>query len=61
MAGARPGRDDTTVDHFRAALRDARAAGAAAWVFHTRKAFRLDDRSFTAQQEPGEREFLQAH
>jgi hypothetical protein len=61
IAGARPGRDDTDVEHFRVALRDARAAGAAGWVFHTRKGFRLDERSFTAQQEPGEREFLQAH
>lgn len=61
QAGARSGRDDTTVDHFRAALRDARTAGAAAWLFHTRKGFRLDDRSFTSQQEPGEREFLRAH
>jgi hypothetical protein len=61
QAGARSGRDDINVDHFRAALRDARTAGAAAWLFHTRKGFRLDDRSFTAQQEPGEREFLRAH
>jgi hypothetical protein len=61
IEGARPGRDDTEIDHFRAALRDAREAGAAGWVFHTRKGFRLDERSFTAQQEPGEREFLQAH
>jgi hypothetical protein len=61
QAGARSGRDDTNVDHFRAALRDARAAGAAAWLFHTRKGFRLDDRSFTSQQEAGEREFLRAH
>jgi hypothetical protein len=58
VVGARPGRDDTDADHFRTALRAAREAGAAAWVFHTRKGFRLDDRSFTAQQEPGEREFL---
>jgi hypothetical protein len=61
QAGARSGRDDTDVEHFRDALRDARAAGAAAWTFHTRKGFRLDERSFTSQQEPGEREFLRAH
>jgi hypothetical protein len=61
LAGARPGRDDTDVEHFRSALRDAKAAGAAAWTFHTRKGFRLDDRSFTAQMEPGEREFLASH
>jgi len=61
QAGARAGRDDTDVEHFRSALRAAREAGAAAWLFHTRKGFRLDDRSFTSQQEPGEREFLRAH
>jgi hypothetical protein len=60
QAGARPGRDDTDASHFAAALRAAREAGAAAWVFHTRKGFRLDDRSFTAQQEPGEQEFLRS-
>ncbi len=58
QAGARPGRDDMDATHFQSAMRAAHEAGAAAWVFHTRKAFRLDDRSFTAQQEPGEREFL---
>lgn len=58
LAGARSGRDDTDVEHFRTALRDARAAGAAAWTFHTRKGFRLDDRSFTSQMEAGEKEFL---
>jgi len=61
QAGARAGRDDTDVEHFRSALRAAREAGAAAWLFHTRKGFRLDDRSFTSQQEAGEREFLRAH
>ncbi len=58
LAGARPGRDDTDVEHFRAALRDAKTAGAAAWTFHTRKGFRLDDRSFTSQMEAGDGEFL---
>ena len=58
LVGARSGRDDTDVEHFRTALRDARAAGAAAWTFHTRKGFRLDDRSFTSQMEAGDKEFL---
>ena len=61
QAGARSGRDDTNVEHFRTALRQAREAGAAAWTFHTRKGFRLDYRSFTSQEEAGEREFLRAH
>jgi hypothetical protein len=60
LAGARPGRDDVTSRHFIDAREAARAAGAAAWLFHTRKAFRLDDASFVSQQEAGDREFFAA-
>jgi hypothetical protein len=60
LAGARPGRDDVVATHFIQARESARVAGAAAWLFHTRKGFRLDDRSFVSQQEPGDREFFAA-
>jgi hypothetical protein len=33
---------DGNPDHFRAAVANAKAAGAAAWTFHTRQSFRLD-------------------
>lgn len=33
---------DGTPDHFRAAVANAKSAGAAAWTFHTRQSFRLD-------------------
>lgn len=60
IAEARPGRDDTELAHFLDARRAAREAGAAAWLFHTRKGFWLDQQSFVRQQEPGDRGFFEA-
>lgn len=60
IAEARPGRDDTELAHFLDARRAAREAGAAAWLFHTRKGFWLDQQSFVRQEEPGDRGFFEA-
>jgi hypothetical protein len=56
-AGARAD-DDAAALHFVSAVRAARDAGAAAWVFHTRKGFDLSQRSFQDQLEDGERSLL---
>jgi hypothetical protein len=43
---------------FARSLEGARAAGAAAWTFHTRAAFRLDERDFAGQLDPDQRAFF---
>jgi hypothetical protein len=43
---------------YAASLAGARAGGAAAWTFHTRAGFHLDDRSYEAQLDEAARAFL---
>jgi len=43
---------------FARSLEGARAAGAAAWTFHTRAAFRLDERDFAGQLDADQRAFF---
>jgi RHS repeat-associated protein len=57
-----PNGADSTPGHARQAVAAAKAAGAAAWTFHTRTAFRLSDGNYRSKLEslPGEREELEA-
>jgi regulator of extracellular matrix RemA (YlzA/DUF370 family) len=52
---------DGNVAHFRRAVEKARAAGAAAWTFHTRQGFRLHDGTLRAriQANPAEKALLE--